>query len=217
MARRFDLFMLQRPKGSDGATCATGPEPDCIPGWNVSVLAENSLQPQEKIARRELETTAATLTITVLAELFPAAFVVERWVPHKPLKVGIDRDLVALGILTEAEVSQALRRLQYQRSLAAGGFRFDLDGNAAGEVAPSDITGATAMVARIEARVIAKAEEAKAKIEAKHLERQAKHAGKSAPAGTPSQQSQQQPQQPRRLGLADLRRAAAARRIGGAP
>jgi hypothetical protein len=40
-------------------------------------------------------------------------------------------DLITLGILTRAEVSQALRRytsrLMYQRSLVAGGSRFDLD------------------------------------------------------------------------------------------
>ncbi len=143
--------------------------------------------------------------IASLAELFPNT--ADRWAPHRPLKIGIDRDLVALGILTEPECSQVLRRyvgrLMYQRALAAGGPRFDLDGNAVGEVSPSEIEGARAMVARIEARAIAKAQEAKvARSKARQQRRQAK------PAGT---------QQPCRLGLADLKRAAAARRNGGAP
>ena len=44
--------------GSDGATCATGPEPDHILGGNGSVLAENPPLPQAKTASRERESVA---------------------------------------------------------------------------------------------------------------------------------------------------------------
>jgi sRNA-binding protein len=40
-------------------------------------------------------------TIRALADLFPAVFVAEYSLPHKPLKRGIDKDLVACGALTQ--------------------------------------------------------------------------------------------------------------------
>jgi sRNA-binding protein len=54
------------------------------------------------------------------------------------LKVGIDDELVARGVLGAREVDAALKqyvdRFKYQKCLAAGGARFDLEGKVAGEV-----------------------------------------------------------------------------------
>jgi sRNA-binding protein len=70
--------------------------------------------------------------IAKLATRFPAAFVADRRQPHKPLKIGIDADLIAAGHLTRREVKSALRcytsRRMYHVAVAAGGSRFDLDG-----------------------------------------------------------------------------------------
>lgn len=78
--------------------------------------------------------------ISIVADLFPRAFIAERWQPRKVLKIGIDTDLIATGILTPSEVESALSSYTSHRTYlvatAAGGFRFDLDGNPAGEVAP---------------------------------------------------------------------------------
>jgi hypothetical protein len=49
----------------------------------------------------------ATL-LGAVAELFPQMFTAERWQPHKPLKIGIDADLITTGILRPFEVGQVL-------------------------------------------------------------------------------------------------------------
>ena len=150
-------------------------------------------------------------TIAILAELFPHCFVVDKWAPHRPLKIGIHVDLVVTGLVTPREVRNALvvytGRLQYQKAVAAGGARVDLDGNVAGEVAPDQAEHARAVVARMEAKVLAQAEAAR--IENAERKRVAKQAmPKAPPPDSPA---------PLRLGLADLKAAAAARRNGGAP
>jgi sRNA-binding protein len=55
---------------------------------------------------RKERLAAANEVIRTLAELFPAAFAAEKWEPHKPLKIGIDKDLVELGVLEAKEVAQ---------------------------------------------------------------------------------------------------------------
>jgi ProQ/FINO family len=56
----------------------------------------------------------------MLAARFPQTFVADSSRPHRPLKLGIDRDLVALGVLDEASATRTLRhycsRLMYRRS-----------------------------------------------------------------------------------------------------
>jgi sRNA-binding protein len=63
--------------------------------------------------------------VAMLAARFPQTFVADSSRPHRPLKLGINRDLVALGVLDEASATRALRhycsRLMYRRSLVAGG------------------------------------------------------------------------------------------------
>jgi ProP effector len=157
-------------------------------------------------------TTKSDANIAALAELFPAAFSAEPWQAHRPLKVGIGNDLVARGVFDAQDVNAALKRyvdrLTYQKCLAAGGARVDLDGNVAGELSNEHRSRAERLVARIEARQLA---EAKTEAESERAVRQAaapppngKVVAMSLPAPPPSSGG--------RLGLADLKRAAQERR-----
>jgi ProP effector len=156
--------------------------------------------------------------IAALAALFPAVFSAEPWQAHCPLKVGIGDELVARGVLSAPEVNAALKqyvdRLMYQKCLAAGGARFDLEGNVAGEVSSGQRYRASRLVARIKARQLAEAAAAKAEAETKAAVRQAatpasvlngKVTAQLPPARTTTPGSG-------RLGLADLKRAALERR-----
>jgi ProP effector len=129
-----------------------------------------------------ISSTAQTL-IASLAELFPAAFTCHQFEPHKPLKLGIHEDLVATGVVTEAEVNQALRwyctRLMYHRAVAAGGIRVGLDGEPAGEITADEMEHAKHAVARIEA--------ARAKRVA--AEKAARRSGKTVKAAPPPEEA----------------------------
>jgi sRNA-binding protein len=63
-------------------------------------------------------------------EHFPPVFVLEGWQSHKPLK--INEDIAAAGIMSAEDIGPTLRvyvrRLMYQRARAAGGARYDLNG-----------------------------------------------------------------------------------------
>lgn len=100
-------------------------------------------------------TTAAQAasTISVLADLWPRAFVVyER--RRRPLKIGIDHDIAvaAAGAITADELKAVLRyyvgNLGYLLACREGAERVDLDGNAAGTVTAAEAAHATAIVAR---------------------------------------------------------------------
>jgi sRNA-binding protein len=88
-----------------------------------------------------------------------------------------------------------VNRRQYQKALAAGGPRVDLDGNVDGEVTAEEIEQARTVLARINAQM---------------KERQRIAREQATPKAPPSEAS-------RRFSLADLKAAAAARRNGGAP
>jgi sRNA-binding protein len=138
--------------------------------------------------------------VAVLANLFPAAFAVEGWQPHKPLKIGIDADLIATGCLAKWEVASALRyycrRRMYLAALAAGGFRHDLNGGIAGEVSTADREWAQTKLAEIDRQ---QAEKTTSTGDAR-MEAQRSHTKVLPPVDH------------RRDGLDGLRRAAAARR-----
>ena len=89
-----------------------------------------------------------------LAERYPQTFVLEKYQPHRPLKVGIAADLMErCSEHDHHELSVALtvytRRIMYLRSLVAGAARVDLDGKEAGEVTARDAEYATAKLAKI--------------------------------------------------------------------
>src|SRR6185437_12435398 len=95
-----------------------------------------------------------TAALAHLAEAFPQTFVLEKYRPHRPLKVGIAADIPARCPELERRVlSVALsvytRRVMYLQSLVAGATRVDLDGNPVGEVTARDAEYAAAKLAGI--------------------------------------------------------------------
>jgi sRNA-binding protein len=107
----------------------------------------------------------------------------------------------------------------YQKCLAAGGARVDLEGNVAGEVSNEHRSRAERLVARIEARQLETAA-AKAAAESEKAVRQAAMSisafnGKAVFVPLPAQTTP--PSGSGRLGLADLKRAAQERRARQRP
>jgi ProP effector len=89
-----------------------------------------------------------------LAEAFPQTFVLEKYRPHRPLKVGIAADIPARCPAIErrvlaAALSAYAQRVMYLRGLVAGAARVDLDGNRCGEVTARDAEYAAARLAGI--------------------------------------------------------------------
>src|SRR4029077_4549385 len=87
-----------------------------------------------------------------LASAFPRAFVLEKYRPHRPLKVGIAADIPARCPAVERRVlgmalSAYAKRVMYLQSLVAGAVRVDFDGNPAGEVTARDAEHAAAKLA----------------------------------------------------------------------
>jgi sRNA-binding protein len=164
-------------------------------------------------------TTKSDTNILALAALFPATFSAEPWQVHRPLKVGIGNDLVARGVLGAQEVDAALKRyvdrLMYQKCLAAGDARVDLEGNVAGEVSREQRCRAARLVARIKAHQQAEKAAAKAGAESERAGVQAAMPpsvlnGKVVVMPRPAETTQ--PTCSGRLGLADLKRTALERR-----
>jgi ProP effector len=176
--------------------------------------------------------------IAVLAEHFPAVFSLEGWQPHKPLKIGINEDIAAAGVMPAEDIGPTLRlyvqRLMYQRALAAGGSRYGLDGEPCGAVTAEQVATAATSAAHIEAEAQTRGAAAIAAWKAnkprkvwkvfpdgddanKPRERREPEDVTAAPplapelAATPAP-----PTEPtaKRLGLADPRRAAQERRAG---
>jgi sRNA-binding protein len=166
---------------------------NCGDAFNIVQLPSASQVPDRR-AQRE----AALQTLAALAELYPACIVADKSKAHRPLKRGIHRDLIDRGILRPDECRLVfllyVRRRQYQKALAAGGPRVDLDGNVDGEVTVEEIEQAREVMVRINAQM---------------RERQRAAREQGAPEAPPSEA-------PRRLGLSDLKRAAVERRNGGA-
>src|SRR6478609_6596852 len=86
------------------------------------------------ITKQDIDVALARLT-----EAFPQTFVLEKYRPHRPLRVGIAADIPARCPAVERRVLSAAlrayaRRVMYLRALVAGAARVDLDGNPAGEV-----------------------------------------------------------------------------------
>jgi len=89
-----------------------------------------------------------------LAEAFPQTFVLEKYRPHRPLKVGIAADIRARCPAVERRVLSVVlsvytRRVMYLQSLVEGAARVDLDGKAAGTVTARDAEYAAARLAGI--------------------------------------------------------------------
>ena len=112
----------------------------------------------------------------------------EKYRPHRPLKVGIAADIPARCPAVERRVlsvalSAYARRVMYLQSLVAGAARVDLDGNPAGEVTARDAEYAAAKLAEILASREAKRAAA---VEAKGAAQVAKPAAATAAAAPPA-------------------------------
>ena len=120
--------------------------------------------------------------LTRLAEWFPQTFVLEKHLPHRPLKVGIAADILArCPVLTRRELGPVLgvyaKRVTYLQSLVVGAIRIDLDGNPAGEVSAADAEHAAATLAEI----LASREAGQALVAASRAARIAKQAAATPP------------------------------------
>jgi sRNA-binding protein len=123
-----------------------------------------------------------------LAEAFPQTFVLEKYRPHWPLKVGIAADIPARCPAVERRVlsvalSAYARRVMYLRGLVAGAARVDLDGNPAGEVTARDAEYAASKLAETLASREAKRAAA---VETKGAERIGKQVAATAAAAPPA-------------------------------
>ena len=120
-----------------------------------------------------------------LAEWFPQTFVLEKYLPHRPLKIGICPDILArCPVLTRRELGTVLgvyaSRVMYLQSLVAGAIRIDLDGNPAGEVSAADAGHAAARLAEIMASREAR------RAAAVHTDRAARIARRAPPTASPT-------------------------------
>jgi sRNA-binding protein len=126
----------------------------------------------------------APAAMALLAERFPRCFDERN---RRPLKIGINADVVVAmaGTMTARDVANALRF--YTGSLTAGAGRLDLDGNLAGTVTPEE-----------EAAALTK--------------QRAWAARKAAGAASTAKAKPQVVAGPKRLTLADLKQAAKERK-----
>ncbi|WP_207063901.1 ProQ/FINO family protein [Motiliproteus sp. SC1-56] len=123
-----------------------------------------------KPSQRNKNRAANQAAISQISELYPRTFDREA---VKPLKIGIQDDLVADGKLPQGKIKRALasyvRSPLYYKALQAGAVRIDLNGEAAGEVTEEQAEHARAMLEKIreekKARAQAAREQAKAERE----------------------------------------------------
>jgi sRNA-binding protein len=113
--------------------------------------------------------------LAVLAEWFPRAFVAERYLPHRPLKIGIHADLaIRCPALTDLERGAVLRfytsRVMYLHSLTAGAARIDLDGVPVGTGTEQEAAHAAARLAALLAARLAAQATARAAAAARRAE-----------------------------------------------
>jgi ProP effector len=109
------------------------------------------------IERRTFPKEPAGDIIAVLVDLWPAAFSVEPRL-RRPLKVGIDKDILAVadGAITLEELKVALGTYTgakaYLKALHEGAARIGLDGKQEGQVSASDARHARWVIERKIAR-----------------------------------------------------------------
>jgi sRNA-binding protein len=159
---------------------------------------------------------AIEATIAELARQFPAAFAGE---PSqvRPLKLGVLRDIFAQSVISHRRIAAALRwyctSAHYLKASTVGAIRVDLGGLPAGSVTAKEAEFAHRRL--IAKRTAAGKPASEAFRNAPSTSRTAqapKENGRFNFVGTAATASQLGP---RRLGLADLKRAAVARKAAG--
>jgi ProP effector len=157
------------------------------------------------VADKKRKYSEALATIALLAEKYPrAVFMLEA--RRRPLKIGIDTDLIAQldGALKPNELHNALRvytsAAGYLARMHSGAVRIDLNGEAAGTVTVEAARKAAEQLANKLLKVAARREERrKAHMAAEYP------AGSGSAGGTVSVR-------PRKLSLSDLKASAMARK-----
>jgi ProP effector len=148
-------------------------------------------------------------SLAKLAELFPTCFTAEASGPHRPLKIGIYTDLRVRGLkAAEAGVLGVYtKRWAYLKALAAGGPRYDLDGNPCGEVTAEQMADA-------QAKIEAAAKVAQDRKKTEQIEREKTNAeeGRKTFEAIRMAHIEREANASGRLGLADLKAAAQARK-----
>jgi ProP effector len=144
--------------------------------------------------------------LEMLCDRFPNCFVMfER--RRKPLKIGIDRDILAVfgEDIDREQLGRALRlytrNMFYRKAQQAGAPRIDLDGNQAGTVSEADAAGAAKDFANRKAWAIARRQRA--------MRMASPQVSITPPEPVIAPPA---PEPPKRLSLADLRAAAARRK-----
>ncbi len=99
----------------------------------------NEVESTGNIKSRSKNRVANQAALKLLMETYPRAF---SRTEVKPLKIGIQEDLMADEKVAKNKIKRALasyvRSLSYYRSLKAGAARIDLNGEASGEVSESE-------------------------------------------------------------------------------
>jgi sRNA-binding protein len=155
--------------------------------------------------------------IAELSKLYPGAFTID---PSRvrPLAIGVKEVLLQRCKLSPKGVGDALRHYtgsrSYLKATVEGAVRIDLDGHPVGIVTMRQAENAQRRLANVAERLPAKPNPATTKAVAKpQLVTKGGTSNNSAMKGTTAAPILSAPQtEPRRLGLADLKRAAAARR-----
>jgi sRNA-binding protein len=150
--------------------------------------------------------------IAQLAELYPYCF----RQPRQPLKIGIHNDIVAQhpelrASLIGSALKTYTRSRGYLEMLKAGTARIDLEGNPVGTVTAADEEDAQRKIAKAARRAAVKAIEDRKAAGQPSAKPVAKRAGQQNSISEANSQ-QPKPTQPQRLGLADLKTSAQARR-----
>jgi ProP effector len=153
------------------------------------------------------EVLAALRTLT---EQFPHCFA---WHAHRPLKIGIHKDLEARGIdarVARLGLHRYCRHIAYQHALVEGAIRIDLDGQSAGIVTHQEAAYAAKNYEAILRRAVRKRQ---AQHEQVVRERKAANAQQEPTVISPAAATP--PVASSRASFADLRAAARQRRERG--
>src|SRR5690348_5527015 len=120
------------PPAPEPVTTLESDEP--APKPDKAATEAHARQQRAEAEERRLATRQANLAR--LAELFPVVFDVDA---PRPLAIGCNRQLRAALAIPWSQVDAVLwwwtRRPEYHAAVAAGGFRYNLDGTVAGTVA----------------------------------------------------------------------------------
>ncbi|MEH6628148.1 MAG: ProQ/FinO family protein [Motiliproteus sp.] len=105
---------------------------------------------EKKPAEKSKNRAANQAAISLIAEQYPSVFNREN---VRPLKIGIQEDLVEDAKLSRGKIKRALasyvRSPLYYKSLQAGADRIDLQGEASGAVTESEAEHAKSMLKKI--------------------------------------------------------------------